>query len=47
MKGADICELGQVRDDRRIIITGTDGSVIIDTDIETADGFYRKPLNKY
>ncbi|HPS59069.1 MAG TPA: AIR synthase-related protein [Spirochaetota bacterium] len=47
MKGSDFSELGVVRNDRRIIFKATSGSTIIDTDVETADSFYREPLNKY
>ena len=47
MEGAEFSRIGSVRNDSRVLVTGKDGSVIIETDIHTADLFYRGPLNKY
>ncbi len=42
-----LTKIGRVRDDQKVIVTGTEGKRIINTDITEMNYFYRKTLKKY
>jgi phosphoribosylformylglycinamidine synthase len=46
-KGLPLAKIGRVRDDQRVIITGTDSKRIINTDLTEMNYFYKKMLKKY
>lgn len=46
-KDLPLARIGRVREDQKIVITGTEGKRIINTDLSEMNYFYRKTLKKY
>jgi len=45
--GLTIVQIGRVRDDNKVVITGTEGKRIINTELADMSYYYRKTLKKY